>query len=246
MPSTTRAFEALPESVRERFFRADSACYDQDLLSYLRHERIGFAISADMSESLREQVAKVPDSSWKTLDEGREWAEVFFLPTTALHEPEDIPADRYVAIRAKPRQLTLWEKEGYRYWAVVTNLPWKGERVLAWHREKAGTIEHVHHVTKNELGLGLMPCSRFGADAAWCRLNLIAYNLLSILKRVALPKSLKNARPKRLRYEIFQLAGIVIRHARCTVVRLGMACERIATLISARHQLAALPYCLSP
>ena len=48
------AFEALPDTVDERYFRGDSACYETDLLQWLsaedRHSepggRIGFAVNA--------------------------------------------------------------------------------------------------------------------------------------------------------------------------------------------------------
>ena len=41
------------------------------------------------------------------------------------------------------------------------------ERLIAWYREKAGTIEGVHDVLKNELAGGVMPSKYFGANAAW-------------------------------------------------------------------------------
>jgi hypothetical protein len=50
--------------------------------------------------------------------------------------------------------------------------------------------------------LGGMPCGRFGANAAWLRLAVLTYNLLSVLKRLALPPELLRARPKRLRFLI--------------------------------------------
>jgi hypothetical protein len=235
-----RAFDGLPPTVEKRYFRADSACYDQTVLSYLRHENIGFAVSADMSTSLRAHITALPPKAWKPLDAGREWAEVVFVPYTALFEPDDVTPDRYIAIRKQPRQLTLWEQDGYSYWAVATNMPGKGDDILAWHRQKAGTIEHFHAVLKNELALGVMPCGRFGADAAWSRLNVLTYNVLSYLKQTVLPPALGKARPKRLRYEIFRLAGVVIRHARCVVVRLGASAARIGALREARYQLAGL------
>ena len=238
LPLVQRAFEALPAEVEARYFRADSACYDQAVLSYLRHAGVGFAVSADMSESLRATIAALPEKAWRPLDAGREWAEVIFVPSTALFEPVEVAPDRYIAIRKRPKQLTLWEQDGYSYWAVATNLDWPGDRVLAWHREKAGTIEHFHHVAQNELGMGILPCGRFGADAAWVRLNVLAYNLLAFLRTTVLPRPLRKARPKRLRFEVLQLAGVVIRHARKTIVRLAVAAERIAMLIEARFQLA--------
>ena len=240
LPLVKRAFEALPATVNERYFRADSACYDQAVLSYLRHAHIGFAVSADMSSSLRATISAMPEKSWKPLDEGREWAEVLFVPATTLFEPNEIPADRYIAIRKRPRQPMLWEQDGYSYWAVVTNLPGRAKKVLEWHRGKAGTIEHFHLVAKHELGLGVMPCNRFGADAAWTRLNVLAFNLLEFLKRTALPPALKRARPKRLRFEIIRLAGVVVRHARCVTVRLACSAARIAELVEARFQLAGV------
>jgi len=34
-------------------------------------------------------------------------------------------------------------------------------KLIQWHREKAGTIELVHDVLKNELAAGVLPCGRF-------------------------------------------------------------------------------------
>ena len=59
--------------------------------------------------------------------------------------------------------------------------------LLRWHWQKAGTIELVHDITKNELGAAVPPCGRFGANAAWYRLSLLTYNVLSALKSLALP-----------------------------------------------------------
>ena len=55
---------------------------------------------------------------------------------------------------------------------MVTN-DWEenGQRLLAWHQGKAGTIEQVHRVLKDELAAGVCPSARFGANAAWLRLQ---------------------------------------------------------------------------
>ena len=70
---TKRAFAALPETVEERCFRGDSACYEQRLMKWLRNRRrqdgpegsLGFAISAGMSESLRDKIGMLPDAGWQ-------------------------------------------------------------------------------------------------------------------------------------------------------------------------------------
>ena len=104
----------------------------------------------------------------------------------------------------------------------------KAPRLIEWHREKAGTIEGVHDVLKNELGAGVMPCKYFGADAAWLRLTVLTHNVLTALKRLALPAELLTARPKRLRFLILQTPGRVVQHARQLVLRLAATVARIA------------------
>ena len=73
---------------------------------------------------------------------------------------------------------------------------------------------------KDELAAAALPSQRFGANAAWFRLNVLLYNLLSAFKRVALPPELHDARPKRLRFVLLDGIGKVVRHVRDTVLRL--------------------------
>jgi len=75
-------------------------------------------------------------------------------------------------------------------------------------------VEHGHGVLKNDLGGGVLPCGRFGANAAWWRLNVLAANLLAYLQAGPLPAALRKVRPKALRFCLFYLAGRVVRHAR--------------------------------
>ena len=93
---------------------------------------------------------------------------------------------------------------------------------------KAGTIEAAHPVLKNELAAGVLPCGRFGANAAWLRLAVLTHNVLTALKRLALPAELLSARPKRLRFLFFHAAGRLVHHARQVLLRLAVALERLA------------------
>jgi hypothetical protein len=102
-----------------------------------------------------------------------------------------------------------------KHFAVVTN-DWdrEGDALLDWQRGKAGTIEHVNRVLKDALAGGVYPSAKFGANAAWLRLQVLTHNLLELLKAVALAKDLRHARPKRLRFVVFTQFGRVVRHAR--------------------------------
>ena len=238
-----RAFAALPSTVRTYYFRGDSACHESNLVDWLREEQradgpqgfIGFAISARMSEALHKAILQVPEGQWEVYGEPhaqeiRECAEIDFVPGEKSEHKDTKPL-RYVAIRIRPRQEALFsDGSKVKHFAIVSNLwEWKPGRLIQWHREKAGTIEGVHDVVKNELAGGVMPCKYFGANAAWLRLAVISHNVLTALKRLALPAELLRARPKRLRFLIFNTAGRLVHHARSVMLRLAASLQQIAS-----------------
>jgi hypothetical protein len=136
---------------------------------------------------------------------------------------------RFVAIRIRKRQGELLaDGAEAKHFAVVTNVwEWEAKRLLEWHREKAGTLEAIHDVLKNELAAGVLPCSRFGANAAWLRLAVLTHNVITALKRMALPESYLTVRPKRLRFLIFNTAGRILHHARRVLCRIAGAAGEI-------------------
>ncbi len=52
--------------------------------------------------------------------------------------------------------------------------------------------------------------------------------------------ALRSARPKRLRFMVFNVAGRIVSHAARLTVRVGAKAEKIADLIAARIRLAKL------
>lgn len=228
-----RAFQALPPGVEQVYYRADSASYNHEVLNWLREEnpatgrpRAIFGISAVMSRALRSAAEAAEVWHRDPEDPCRSWAELDFVPSAPSTKKGRKP-DRYLGIRIEPRHKELFaDGSEVKYFAVVTNdFERDGLELLAWQRQKAGTIEHTHDVLKNDLAAGVLPCERFGANAAWLRLNVLTYNLLSVLRRTALPKELERARPKRLRFLLFAMAATVLSHARQTVARLVGAFE---------------------
>jgi hypothetical protein len=249
--SVKRVFEALPPWVTRRYFRGDSADYHEDLLKYLANEQILFAITADMSPELRKMCMAVPEEQWTLCDERAfelvQVAEVEFAPG---NWPKSASPLRYVALRVTERQQEIFA-QGPKYFAVVTNRPAPEEGreqrgalsavdLVHWHRGKAGTIEHVHRTLKDELGAGVMPSGRFGANAAWLRINVLTYNLLTLLKQQALPAKYFSARPKRLRYEVFTLPGRLVSHRSQLSVDLSASPDRAEQLVRARQRLLEL------
>ena len=246
-----QAFQALPPTVTEYWFRGDAACYEQELLTWLREEkrpngpqgRIGFAVSAPMNPELRQDIAETEEGAWQLVSED---ATAIKECAVVKYFPEELPVNRYreplryIGIRVRFKQREIFERgREVLHFAVATNVwDWDAKRVLEWHREKAGSIEAIHDVLKNELGAGVLPSQYFGADAAWLRLAVITHNVLSGLKRLALPAELLRARPKRLRFLIFTTPGKLVQHARRTTLRLIRSWNRFTNWLPA---IRALP-----
>jgi hypothetical protein len=244
-----QALAALPAGVAEIRLRGDSALYEQALLRWLEARGIGYAISADMSRELAAAIGALPESAWQPEREDgdaiRQWADVPYVPSDGVAAKDRPEPPRYLAVRITKKQGRLFADGGeVKHFAIVTNRPdpegGSGLDLICWQRGKAGTIEHSHHVLTNELAAEALPSQRFGANAAWFRLNVLLYNLLSAFKRVALPEELHDARPKRLRFVLLNGVGKVVRHARELVLRLvGEARRQLAD--AARLALATGP-----
>jgi len=223
-----QAYEVLParEGGWRVQVRSDSAAYEYEALDHWNGMGWRFAVSANMSPALRREIEALPLQEWHFWAQERngvvrEWAEVPFVPSRPS-ERLDIQPYRYLAIRVRTAQGVLFgDGSTVKHFAVVSN-DWEtdGQDLLEWHRGKAGTIEHVHLVLKDELAAGVYPSAKFGANAAWLRLQVLTYNLLELLKATALDKQYRNARPKRLRFAIFTQIGTVVHHARREFTRI--------------------------
>jgi hypothetical protein len=247
-----RAFASLPAAVADRRLRGDSALYNEEALSWADDQDIDFVVSADMSPELTDKVLPIAEANWHDYlslndranqKEERQWAEVpDFVPDWKRNRNKDGESFRYLAIRLRSRQRDLLEpdRRRWRYFAVVTNMDWNGGLLLRWHREKQGTVEYGHGVTKNDLGGSVLPCGRFGSNAAWWRVNLLVANLLELLKVQALPAALSLARPKTLRFCLFNLAGRLVHHARYWTLRVYRGLPYAEALGAARGRLVAL------
>ena len=150
-----------------------------------------------MTEAFREAVRAVAEADWqalyRTVDGHRyktdqEFAEVCFVPSWAGHGKKR--ADyRFLAIREPVRQLELGDAEQlpfpteefaakgrFKLFGVVTNRTLPGDQVIWWRRERCGKSEEVHAVMKTDLAGGRMPTGRFGANAAWWTIMILAHN----------------------------------------------------------------------
>jgi len=107
----------------------------------------------------------------------------------------------------KPQGILFADGSDRPHHAVLTNLDWAGDKLIQWHREKAGTVEHVHDEVKNALGGGHMPSQHFAVKAAWFKLALLTYNIASAIRGLCFSPEERTARFKRYRLLLVDLAG---------------------------------------
>lgn len=124
-----------------------------------------------MNPALREEIAVTAEAQWQPYSEDsaavKECAEVDYMPEESAAQRYREPL-RNVAIRIRKKRGELFsDGSAVKYFAVLSNFwEWSPKKLLHWHREKAGSIAAVHDVIKNELAGGVIPCRRFGANAA--------------------------------------------------------------------------------
>jgi hypothetical protein len=73
LPVTRRAFQALPPTVQEYYFRENSACWEKELVKWLRDEDrsagpkgpITFGISVRMTPNVKKHIVRLGENLWK-------------------------------------------------------------------------------------------------------------------------------------------------------------------------------------
>lgn len=259
------ALALLPPGVNKVRFRADSASYQHGLLAYLddgrdpRFGRIEFAVSADVSPEFKAAASQAQE--WLALPANkngwaaqREWAEVCFVPA-GISSKKRGREYRYLAIREPLRPPALPGMEGqlslpfptmefdgatYKVRALVTNMDWEGEDLIAWSNLRCGKSEHAHAILKRDLAGGRMPSGYFGENAAWWMVAVMAYNFFIMLKRLALGEGWIERRMKWVRFHFINLPARVVRGSRRLKVRLCRGHPSLGALVRARARIAAL------
>lgn len=258
---------ALPEGVVKVYFRGDTAANQKELLRYCaegKSERFGvieFAIGVDVTAEFKRAVAEVAEGEWQPLEREvdgqrvkteQEWAEVCFVPNWTAQRKEG-PDYRYLAIREFLQQAELpgleaqlpfprmsFGERQYKVFGMVTNRDIPGDKLIWWHRERCGKGEEIHKVMKEDLAGGHLPSARFGANAAWWGIMVLAFNLNSLMKRLALPEGWAPKRLKAIRFGFINLAGRVVSRARQLIIRLSEGHPAYELLVDVRRRMRNL------
>jgi Transposase DDE domain group 1 len=95
--------------------------------------------------------------------------------------------------------------------------------------------------TLNSCGASHLPFTAFAANAAWLELTLTAHDMLVFTQQLTLDGEHTICEPKRLRYRILHVAGLLTRHARRLTLHLPADWPSADAILRAFQRLRALP-----
>ncbi|MBA2535216.1 MAG: IS1380 family transposase [Rubrobacter sp.] len=179
--------------------RADSGYYNHNVVGACRKANVAFSITAKNSKAMLKAVGAIPEADWKPID--------YYLPagadvaeTTYRAFGKKAPLLRLIVRRTKPTpgtQLALLVT--YDYHCIVTDRVGETLVLEADHRRHA-QVEDVIRDLKYGVGLNHLPSGRFGANAAWLVINVIAHNMARWTARIGLGEPTLTTKTLRRRY----------------------------------------------
>ncbi len=178
--------------------RADSGFYAGSVAAACRAADVRFSITVKLNPAIRKAIATIPEEAWVAIPYFLDGADV--AETTYRPFGKKAPLVRLIVRRTKPTpgsQLALLVD--YAYHALVTDRVGETTAIEADHRRHA-VVEDTIRDLKYGVGLNHMPSGRFGANAAWLALNVMAHNLARWTSRVGLGETLIATDTLRRRY----------------------------------------------
>ncbi len=179
--------------------RADSGFYSGAVATACRRAGVRYSITVKLNKALHKVITKIPDDDWAPipyfLDGGADVAETTYRPFG-----KKAPLVRLIVRRVKPTpgsQLALLVD--YAFHAFVTDRVGDTIYLEADHRRHA-VVEDAIRDMKYGVGINHMPSGRFGANAAWLGINVMAHNLARWTSRLGAGETLIATDTLRRRY----------------------------------------------
>lgn len=191
--------------------RADSGFYNRNVVEACTKADVRFSITAKLYKGkITEAIAAIDESAWTPIPyflDGADVAETTYRPFGATGRP-----CRLIVRRVRPTpgsQLALFTE--FSYHAFITDRQGEMLELETDHRRHA-EIENIIRDLKYGVGLNHLPSGRFGANAAWLALNVMAHNLARWSTRLGLGDGIVTTETLRRRY--FSAPGLLTRSAR--------------------------------
>lgn len=194
--------------------RFDSAGHQNNVFECCEEEKILFYISLDKNAAVMECIHAIKPKVWQELKKSEEdlerkveWAETVYVTNKGS-------AMRMMVLRWLNPQPDLFTQEKYCYHAIGTND--NESAPMAWLEFHNGRMnsENYNKELKEGLNAGYAPSHDFHADRFYFLLNVLAYNVLQVMKLFYLGEEARTWTVKTLRYWFIEVCGKIIRTGR--------------------------------
>lgn len=211
-------------------FRSDSAGWSREVIGYCDDTNITYTVTADMNVAVKRAIADIPESEWTPIldddghETGREVAETVYC------FDKGHCAHRLIVQRSSTQQMDLFADGRQGYYAISTNASWPPEDIIRFHN-KRGQAENYNKEFKESLHMDYLPSNDFESNRLWFSLAVLIYNLFQCLKNTILPSSWRHKKIATLRWQLIQIPGRLVYHARQWTLNVGAISHDIVDII---------------
>jgi len=194
-----------------RFFRGDAAFANPNIYRYLEAEHYFYAIRLKGNQILDDKVKNL-----LTRPVGRPPKKPIVIYHSFRYQAASWKISRRVVAKIEWHMGELFPRVNY----IVTNLRWKSSNVVKFYN-KRGTAEQWIKEGKYALNWTRLSCHDFVDNQVRLQLFALAYNLGNFLRRLALPKSVKQWSLRTLRDKLVKIGAKVVSHSRYVIFQIA-------------------------
>ena len=198
--------------------RADSGFYSDEILQYLETKRLSYVIAVKFYETIKWEIQSITE--WTEICSGIEVAEIKYK------------GRRYVIVRKDMEERTkatgklLFDEAipSYRYSCYVTNLELPAAEVWKMYQGRADCENRIKEL-KYDFGADQFCLKNFWATEASFRFIMVAYNIMSLFRHIALQKQTLSSM-RTVKAYCFALGAWTRNHANRKVLKISLPIEK--------------------
>jgi hypothetical protein len=220
--------------------RADAGFYNHEVVEAAQKRDVRYSITIRLTAPPRQLIEAIPEAEWTPIpywmEGGADVAETTYTPFARQGK---VGAVRLIVRRTRPTpgsQRALFTL--YSYHAFITDREGDTLSLEADHRRHA-EVENAIRDLKYGVGLNHLPSGKFGANAAWLAVQVLAHNLARWTSRLAFGTGIVTT--KTLRRRFFSLPGRLTHSARRFTIHLPALWPWASAFSAALLRLRAIP-----
>jgi hypothetical protein len=194
-----------------RFFRGDAAFANPNVYRYLEAEGYFYAIRLKGNNILGKKIEDL-----MTRSVGRPPKKPIVQYYSFQYRAASWDKSRRVIAKVEWHAGELFPSVGF----IVTNLRWKSNKVVNFYN-KRGTAEQWIKEGKYALNWTRLSCHDFTDNQVRLQFFVLAYNLSNFLRRLALPKKIRDWSLRTLQVKLIKIGAKVVRHSRYVIFQMA-------------------------